>query len=64
MDKHKGFKTASYLKRRSWPSRQALIDHIEAAWSEYNQLYAHPFELTLTNQKMRQWFAKHATEQT
>ena len=53
-----------YLKRRSWPSRQALIDHIEAAWPEYNQLYAHPFEWTWTNQKMRQWFAKHATEQT
>ena len=27
---------------------------------EYNRLYAHPFEWTWTNQKMRQWFAKHA----
>ena len=25
-----------------------------------HQLYAHPFEWTWTNQKMRQWFAKHA----
>jgi len=52
------------LKRGSWPSRQALIDHIEAAWPEYNPLYAHPFEWTWTHQKMRRWFAKHATDQT
>lgn len=53
-----------YLKRGSWPSRQALIDHIEAAWPEYNQLYAHPFEWTWTNQKMRRWFAKHTATTT
>jgi len=52
-----------YLKRRSWRSRQELIDHIEAAWPEYNQLYAHPFQWTWTNQKMRRWFAKHASDQ-
>lgn len=52
-----------YLKRRSWRSRQELIDHIEAAWPEYNQLYAHPFRWTWTNQKMRRWFAKHASNQ-
>jgi hypothetical protein len=51
-----------YLRRGSWHSRQDLIDHIEAAWPEYNQLYAHPFEWTWTNQKMRQWFAQHTTE--
>jgi hypothetical protein len=50
------------LKRCSWHSRQELIDHIDAAWPEYNQLYAHPFEWTWTNQKMRQWFAEHATD--
>lgn len=50
-----------YLKRGSWPSRQALIDHIKAAWPEYNQHYAHPFEWTWTNQKMRRWFVKHIT---
>jgi hypothetical protein len=33
-----------YLKRRSWRSRQELIDHIQAACPEYNQLYAHPFQ--------------------
>jgi hypothetical protein len=53
-----------YLKRGSWPSRQALINHIEAAWPEYNQLYAHPFEWTWTNQKMRRWFAKHSSTVT
>jgi hypothetical protein len=50
-----------YLKRRSWNSRQALIDHIESAWPEYNRLYAHPFQWTWTNHKMRRWFAEHAT---
>jgi len=49
-----------YLKRQSWPSRQALIDHIAVAWPEYNQLYAHPFQWTWTNQKMRRWYDKHA----
>jgi hypothetical protein len=34
----------------------------DTAWPEYNQLYAHPFEWTWTNQKMRQWFAEHATD--
>jgi hypothetical protein len=53
-----------YLKRGSWPSRQALIDSIKAAWPEYNQLYAHPFQWTWTNQKMRRWFAKHTATTT
>src|SRR5512144_218335 len=43
------------LKRRSWRSRQELIDPIEAAWPEYNPLYAHPFQWTWTNPKMRRW---------
>jgi hypothetical protein len=50
-----------YWKRRSWHSRQELIDPIEAAWPEYNRLYAHPFQWTWTNQKMRQWFANHVS---
>jgi DDE superfamily endonuclease len=52
-----------YLKRTSWASRQALIEHIDAAWREYNRLYAHPFQWTWTNQKMRQWFTEHAVNQ-
>lgn len=49
-----------YLKRRSFQSRQEYIDHVEASWPEYNRLYAHPFEWTWTNHKMRKWYAKHA----
>jgi len=49
-----------YLKRGSWVSREAFIEHVQASGPEYNQLYAHPFEWYWTNQQMRQWFAKHA----
>lgn len=49
-----------YLKRGSWESREKLIEHVLDSAPEYNQRYAHPFQWTWTNQKMRQWFAKHA----
>jgi transposase len=49
-----------YLKRASWQSQEELKTHVLASWPEYNHRYAHPFEWTWTNQKMRQWFAKHA----
>src|SRR5207247_8660066 len=49
-----------YLKRDSWASREELIEHVLASGPEYNRRYAHPFAWTWTNQKMRQWFAKHA----
>ena len=49
------------LKRGSWHSREELIEHVLASAPEYNRLYAHPFQWTWTNQKMRQWFAKHAS---
>ena len=49
-----------YLKRGSWVSRDELIEHALLSAPEYNQLYAHPFQWTWTNPKMRQWFAKHA----
>jgi hypothetical protein len=48
-----------YLRRGSWRDRQAFIDHVLASAPEYNQFYAHPFEWTWTNQKMRNWFAEH-----
>jgi DDE superfamily endonuclease len=51
-----------YLKRDSWASREAFLEHVLASGPEYNRLYAHPFEWTWTNQQMRQWFAKHAPE--
>jgi DDE superfamily endonuclease/Homeodomain-like domain len=50
-----------YLKRGSWASRGAYIEHVMASWQEYNHLYAHPFEWTWTNRKMREWYAQHAT---
>ncbi len=51
-----------YLKRGSWASREEFLEHVRASGLEYNQLYAHPFEWYWTNQKMRQWFAKHAPD--
>jgi len=33
----------------------------QAIGPEYNHRYAHPIEWTWTNQKMRRWFAKHAS---
>jgi transposase len=50
-----------YLRRASWTSKEAFKTHVSASWPEYNHRYAHPFEWTWTNHKMRQWFAKHAS---
>jgi transposase len=49
-----------YLKRASWTSQEEFKMHVMASWPEYNHRYAHPFDWTWTNYKMRQWFAKHA----
>jgi transposase len=49
-----------YLKRASWKSQEEFKAHVLASYPEYNHRYAHPFEWTWTNQKMRQWYAKHA----
>lgn len=51
--------SAHYLKRQSWTSQEAFIEHIQASGLEYNDRYAKPVEWTWTNQKMRQWFEKH-----
>jgi DDE superfamily endonuclease/Homeodomain-like domain len=48
-----------YLKRASWHSQEEFKMHVLASWPEYNHRYAHPFEWTWTNRKMRDWFAKH-----
>lgn len=50
-----------YLKRGSWSSREEYIAHVNASWPEYNRLYAHPFEWTWTNYRMRRWFAEHSS---
>jgi transposase len=49
-----------YLKRTSWKNQAEFKAHVLASQPEYNHRYAHPFEWTWTNQKMRQWFGKHA----
>jgi hypothetical protein len=49
-----------YLKRGPWASQQELKSHVMASWPAYNHRYAHPFEWTWANHKMRQRFAKHA----
>ena len=49
-----------YLKRASWKSQDEFKTHVLTSWPEYNHRYAHPFEWTWTNQKMRQWFARHS----
>ena len=48
-----------YLRRGSWCSRKEFIAHVGDAVPEYNRLYAHPFEWTWTNQRMRRWYAEH-----
>jgi transposase len=50
-----------YLKRGSWSSPQIFLDHIQAAWPEYNRRYAHPFDWQWSIPKMRSWFAEHAS---
>jgi hypothetical protein len=49
-----------YLRRASWVSRQLFLEHVGASWPEYNRLYAHPFEWTWSNHKMRHWLSQHA----
>lgn len=48
-----------YLRGGSWNSTQALIEHLDASWPEYNQRYAHPFEWTWSRPKMRTWYDDH-----
>jgi len=48
-----------YLKRQSWASQEAFIEHVQSSSLEYNERYAKPIEWTWTNQKMRQWYEKH-----
>jgi transposase len=50
-----------YLKRASWKTQEEFRTHVMASWPEYNHRSAHPFEWMWTNQKMRQWFAEHAS---
>jgi hypothetical protein len=48
-----------YLKRSSWKSRQAMVDHVAASWTEYNRLFAHPFTWSWTRHQMHAWVDRH-----
>ena len=50
-----------YLRRGSWEDRQQFIGHVIASSQEYNQRYAHPLQWTWTNERMRRWYAEHAS---
>jgi hypothetical protein len=47
-----------YIRRGSWDSRQAMLDHIGASYLEYNDLFAHPFQWSWTRLDFRQWIEK------
>jgi hypothetical protein len=47
-----------YIKRGSWDSRQAMIDHVGAGYPEYNELFAHPFQWSWMRLDFRQWIEK------
>jgi hypothetical protein len=49
-----------YFKRGSWGAREEFIEHVLASGPQYNRWYAHPFNWTWTNDRMRKWFAEHA----
>jgi hypothetical protein len=49
-----------YLKRGEWKSRQQLVEHLDASWPEYNELFACPITWTWTRPKMHRWVARHA----
>ena len=44
-----------YLKRGSWISRQALVDHLHDSMPEYNRLFAHPINWSWTRRDLREW---------
>jgi hypothetical protein len=52
--------TQQYLKRGDWASRADLVNHLEASWSEYNELLAHPFRWSWTRRDMRDWIGLHS----
>jgi hypothetical protein len=47
-----------YLRRGDWPSRQHLIDHLDASTPEYNHLWAHPINWTWTRRDLHDWAEK------
>lgn len=52
--------SARYLDRGEWKSRDELVEHLNASWREYNELFAHPFTWSWTRQRMRWWVDRHS----
>jgi transposase len=50
--------TERYIKRGSWDSWAAMLEHLRASWPEYNQLFAHPFQWSWTRGDFRAWLAR------
>jgi hypothetical protein len=50
-----------YLLRLDSPSRQHLIDHLEASWPEYNRRFAHPFTWSWSCRDLYAWARKKGT---
>ncbi|SRR6266487_2549501 len=50
-----------YLQRFDSPSRQHLIDHLEASWPEYNRRFAHPFTWSWSCRDLYTWARKKGT---
>lgn len=47
-----------YIKNAVVDSRRDLIKRIRAGISEYNKLYAHPFDWSFTRHAMHEWYRK------
>jgi hypothetical protein len=35
-----------------------MINHLDASWPEYNELFAHPFQWSWTRPDFHQWIKK------
>ena len=52
--------SAQYLNRGGWTSQDHLRTHLDASWSEYNDLFAHPFHWSWTRRNMRDWVSSQS----
>lgn len=51
--------TCRYLDRGDWKSRQALIDHLDTSWREYNPVFAHPISWSWTRCDLQRWMDRY-----
>lgn len=52
--------SARYLKRGNWHSRHQLIEHLDASWREYNEIFAQPIAWSWTRRDMHRWAERHS----